>query len=589
MGRGPLHELKEELNDLAVRTRRDLPPDALFVAWYLLSAVTDSETDAVDALTGPTNEGGVDAVHVDKNLKVVTLVQGKFRQRVLGRAESRGAVDNFFRWGELLLGDPTLLREETEGLEPCVHTRLDSARKMLKQHTETRLNLHFASIGAFSAAIRRSNENLAYRLSRTYGRRVTFRLVDGRRIQALLKNWLIGAAPPIESLDLPVDEDTLELSPTDSGIRTWIVSMTGSDLGRLFEETRARLFARNIRGYLGNTDINESMKKTLSEEPAHFWFYNNGITIVCDDARIVRDGKSSLLTVHSPQVINGQQTTRVLAESRDGAKKAKVLVRVLAIPSDAEHDGDFYESLISSIVRATNHQNAVKPSDLCSNDRRQVVLERQLRKLGYRYLRKREARRERTSRLGRGERSILMDEMARALGGCAKPSLPLRAGKERLFSDFYDDVFSGQTAKEALCCYWLMRKVDEVARSRDSVAWNRSKWIVLYFTWSELRAAVRAKRDAFIRGFEKKTDGPERRLKDALVQAMRQVFGATVRYYNSTKDPDDEPNRFFKRADAYPGFENWWNRKSKSERRLFSKAVSRFEAALDDLGSDTSE
>lgn len=589
MARTTLQDLKEELNDLAMRTRRDLPPDALFVAWYLLSAVTEHEDEAVDALTGPTNEGGVDAVHIDKTLKVVTLVQGKYRRRVLGRAEPRSTVDHFFRWGELLLGDAGILREEAEALEPCVRARLDGARKLIRQHPETRLNLHFASLGSFSPAVRRSTENLAYRLSRAYSRRVTFRLVDGRRVEALLKNWLTGAAPPIESLDLPVDEDTLQLSPADSGIKTWIVSMSGNDVGKLFDETRARLFARNIRGYLGDTAINESMKKTLREEPAHFWFFNNGITLVCDDARVVQDGNNSSLTVHSPQVINGQQTTRVLAEMRDGAKQAKVLVRVLAIPSDATHDHEFYENLISSIVRATNYQNAVKPSDLCSNDRRQVVLERQLRKLGYRYLRKREARRERAGRLGRGERSILMDEMARALGGCARPSLPLRAGKERLFSDFYDEVFSGQSAKEALCCYWLMRKVDEVARNKDSIAWNRSKWIALYFAWTELRSVIRAKRDAFIRGFERKSGGPERRLKESLAQALRQVFEASARYYRGTKEADDEPNRFFKRTDVYSGFEHWWSRRSSKQRRLFASAISRFESALDDLASNGTE
>ena len=48
-----------------------------------------------------------------------------------------------------------------------------------------------------------------------------------------------------------------------------------------------------------------------------------------------------------------------------------------------------FETLVSRIVSATNWQNAIKPSDLMSNDRRQIEVERQFRKLDYLYIRKR--------------------------------------------------------------------------------------------------------------------------------------------------------------------------------------------------------
>ena len=47
---------------------------------------------------------------------------------------------------------------------------------------------------------------------------------------------------------------------------------------------------------------------------------------------------------------------------------------------------------VSKIVAATNWQNAIKASDLMSNDRRQIDLERNLRKLDYQYLRKRQSK-----------------------------------------------------------------------------------------------------------------------------------------------------------------------------------------------------
>ncbi|WP_341483803.1 AIPR family protein [Enterobacter hormaechei] len=38
-----------------------------------------------------------------------------------------------------------------------------------------------------------------------------------------------------------------------------------------------RTFLRNM---LGKTDVNEEIKKSVSENPEMFWFYNNGITIL---------------------------------------------------------------------------------------------------------------------------------------------------------------------------------------------------------------------------------------------------------------------------------------------------------------------
>lgn len=60
--------------------------------------------------------------------------------------------------------------------------------------------------------------------------------------------------------------------------------MSGDAVAEMYELAGIRLFARNVRGFLGNTEINRGMEQTLRKEPEHFWYYNNGVTIVCDDA-----------------------------------------------------------------------------------------------------------------------------------------------------------------------------------------------------------------------------------------------------------------------------------------------------------------
>ena len=99
--------------------------------------------------------------------------------------------------------------------------------------------------------------------------------------------------------------------------------MSGQAVGELYKFAGVRLFARNVRGYLGSTEINRGMDNTISDEPEFFWYYNNGITIICDHAERVSSGGKDTLNVTNPQIINGQQTTRTLSEEPAAQRKSE--------------------------------------------------------------------------------------------------------------------------------------------------------------------------------------------------------------------------------------------------------------------------
>ena len=77
-----------------------------------------------------------------------------------------------------------------------------------------------------------------------------------------------------------------------------------------------------------------------------------------------------------------------LARSVCKGPRAGVLVRVICVPRSPNQHGNGLETLVSRIVLATNWQNAIRQSDLMSNDRREIEIESQPRKLYYIYLRK---------------------------------------------------------------------------------------------------------------------------------------------------------------------------------------------------------
>ncbi|MGJ7852710.1 AIPR family protein [Escherichia coli] len=61
------------------------------------------------------------------------------------------------------------------------------------------------------------------------------------------------------------------------------------------------------------------MKKTLSEKPENFWYYNNGITAVYSDVEesminLSTSRKYGLFSFKSLSIINGAQTVSTIGE-----------------------------------------------------------------------------------------------------------------------------------------------------------------------------------------------------------------------------------------------------------------------------------
>ncbi|MDD4274877.1 MAG: AIPR family protein [Desulfobacter postgatei] len=121
-----------------------------------------------------------------------------------------------------------------------------------------------------------------------------------------------------------------------------------------------------------------------------FYFYNNGITVVCDKFDYNAFQKSDYkVQLKNMQVINGGQTCKTIQETLNGVlsgrvgESAYVMVRIYQL---AETHKDF----VQDITYATNSQNPVDLRDLRSNDEIQKQLEIGIADLGYTYKRQRE-------------------------------------------------------------------------------------------------------------------------------------------------------------------------------------------------------
>jgi hypothetical protein len=575
------HHLKAELEDLGDRFPR-LAKDGLFVAWFLRAFVTDSEDEAVEALTGVTKDKGIDAILIDDPAKMVFIVQGKYRRELGKTLEARADVVSFANLASDLASDNGSFQSLIQDIDQLVRQRLQDARERIHRR-KYRLHLYYLTAGKCSTSLVDEARHIVQRVDHPS----SLDIFDSRRVLLLLSDYLDGVAPPVPSLDLEMEsgqgvqaKGILQRLDKRTDIESWVFSMPGGAVGDIYRKAGSRLFARNVRGFLGSTEINRGMESTIENEPEYFWYYNNGITIICDHAEQVSGGGRDILRVTNPQIINGQQTTRTLHRLGSKAAKCSVLVRVIRVSRDLNDDSGYFESLVSRIVASTNWQNAITPSDLMSNDRRQIEIERQLRKLNYWYIRKRQTKSEARGQSGvRHYILIKKEELAQAVAACDLDPVVVREGKEGLFEErLYPHVFPNGDPYYYLSRYWLMREVSYAASGYPERAY--AKWIVLNFVWSHLAPLVRARAGADCFRLEIERTGLS---EPFLNKAINIVFAAAISFYRKKRGKGAtaaDVSTFFKRKALHKEFQKFWNGSGNKRKGAFRKAWLSYEAAF---------
>lgn len=216
----------------------------------------------------------------------------------------------------------------------------------------------------------------------------------------------------------------------------------------------------NVRSYLGLTNYNKNIKETLKNDENNFFYYNNGITMVCNqiNSKNIKTNNVYSIELNDIQIVNGGQTISTLFKIIEDnniedllykLKNTYILLRVFNISNDDE--------LRLNIAQYTNSQNSIDNIDLKSVDKVQVDIENYLRTFGIDYLRKR-------SIVSENSESIKMIMLAQLI--YAFKGFPDRATnqKKRLFSDYYDYIFVEDfdidSCKKIYDLYKIIRNAD---------------------------------------------------------------------------------------------------------------------------------
>lgn len=220
-----------------------------------------------------------------------------------------------------------------------------------------------------------------------------------------------------------------------------IVSTKASSIKKLYDKfAKIGLFSYNLREHITQKTVDDAIDKTIKEDRNNFWFYNNGITIACND--FIIDGNK--IKLYGFSIINGAQTTTKVGKSRSVNEKTDfaIVCKIVRAKGTVDNDDEF----ISKISEASNSQKPIRARDLKANASEQKILQMRCAKNGERSLAieiKRGVKPKNYNKVERWQR-ITNEFIGQLIYACLlqRPG-PARNGKHHIFSSekIYSLVF----------------------------------------------------------------------------------------------------------------------------------------------------
>ena len=341
-------------------------------------AAVDAKTAAQSVVDG-FDDGGIDAIHFDATADCLYFIQSKWATSPNASFDEASAA-KFVNGVKMILADKfDRLNDKIRAKEPVLREALYSTR-------DVRIRL---------VTIHTAKQGVAKHV--------------GRLLDDLVKE-LNDPIPIADYQDLPITA-VYELITAESKDPKITIQAVLNDWGVIdrpylayygrvpletiagwWKEHRNRLFTQNLRLYYQNSAINEALKRTMLDEPDHFWYYNNGITIIAD--KVVKGvagspaHKFANFACFGASVVNGAQTVGTIGSNADPdednqSKERKVVwvqVRLISLENCPPDFG-------RHITRAANLQNAVGNREFAAMDplQHQLAIEFSLDKRRYVY------------------------------------------------------------------------------------------------------------------------------------------------------------------------------------------------------------
>lgn len=440
-----------------------------------------SYKDAADAVWDGPDDNGIDAAFFDPSESRVVLVQAKWIKAGSGEPSAADV-------GTFLKGAKELIEHEVGDFDSRLQARLsDIGMRLSTPGTSVRLVL--VSTGASVLA-----KHARSRIDKF------MKELNGADPEPIASDQLLGlsevysglAADPSQG-GVVLDATLLDWAYVPAPFPAYFGLIDGAQLKSWWRNLGKRVVATNIRHSLGATDVNTEIRGTATNAPEKFWYFNNGITLVAEEA-IKAPGSSAsratgVFSLRGASIVNGAQTVSSLAKVDDDAKLGAVRVPIRVILLKSAPAGFGLE-----VTRTNNLQNRVESRDFVAQEPEQKRLreEMAIEGIDYQYVRSEDTL--------PGPTSCDLIEMTTALA-CASASpqmaVTVKTGVGRLFADLkrapYKTLFNPTlSGARAFNCVLAMREIDKWIERKKRLLEKKSgpTWGMLVHGNRILAAAV---------------------------------------------------------------------------------------------------
>lgn len=331
---------------------------------------------AAQSITDGYHDMGIDAVYNDTSQKKLFLVQSKWRKDGIGGITQEEG--NVFAEGVRrilnydLSGCNAKLVAKKQSIDAAIRD-MDYQIEIVYCHTGNQSISNYAS-RPINELLKQVNEDDSTELL----------IFSEKKLQDIYDYLANG-----QSSDNIVLDDVLlsNWGTAEAPFRAYYGTLPASAVGEWYYQYGNRLFAKNIRYYKGSTEVNQGMKEVLKSAPDKFFYYNNGIKLLCK--RITKKAAYStsrdigLFVLEGVSLVNGAQTTgaigTVFTETPEALDSARVFVQMIEL-------GDASEEQAIQITKLSNTQNRIDSKDFASLDPNQERLRMELSLGGIQYL-----------------------------------------------------------------------------------------------------------------------------------------------------------------------------------------------------------
>lgn len=414
---------------------------------------------AAESITDGGNDLGIDAIYYDIHSKFLYIVQSKWIHKGKGEPEN-GDIKKF------ISGIIDLFNLKFDRFNSKVRKKEVIIKNAIcDPKTKYQLILTYTGINDLAEPSRRDFNDLLSDFNDA-SELVYLSVFNQKRIHASL---VISSDE-----DVPIDQEIQlrywgKITEPHLG---YYGQVNGVEIYGWWDKYRRGLFAKNIRGVLGETDVNIDITKTLENSPEFFWFYNNGITLVSDliEKNMVGGASTEMgqFSCTNISIVNGAQTVSSIGKfGEDDPEKLKdvyVPVRIIEL-KDAE------ETFGQRITKANNTQNRVKNRDFVTFDNEQARIREELLVDGIDY------------RISRGEYekndkiSFDLVESTIALS-CALGDVQTVVQLKREIGKLWDDIDSAPykklfnpniTGRYVYNCVRTQRLIEEAIKNKEKI------------------------------------------------------------------------------------------------------------------------